>query len=88
MQMDAIIAALVTGVLSLFGVIITNYASNARLTRNLEKAQAVMNAKIEALTQEVREHNNFVRRVPVLEEKAKVADHRLTDLERIQPPKS
>ena len=80
--MEAIIAALVTGILSLTGVVISNLVSNAKMSQSLEKAQAVTDEKIEELTREVREHNNFARRVPVLEEKAKVADHRISDLEK------
>ena len=53
------------------------------MAKELEKAQAVTDTKIEELTREVREHNNFAKRVPVLEEKAKVADHRISDLEHI-----
>lgn len=81
--MEGIIAAIVTGVLSLIGVVISNIAANAKMSKELEKAQAVTDTKIEELTREVREHNNFARRVPVLEEKAKVADHRISDLEHI-----
>lgn len=83
-MMETVLAALITGALSLAGVVVTNFAANIRISRNLEKAQAVTDAKIEELTREVREHNNFARRVPVLEEKAKVADHRISDLERVQ----
>lgn len=79
--MEGIIAAIITGVLSLVGVVISNLAANAKMSKDLEKAQAVTDTKIEELTREVREHNNFARRVPVLEEKAKVADHRISDLE-------
>lgn len=79
--MEGIIAAIITGVLSLVGVVISNLAANAKMSKELEKAQAVTDTKIEELTREVREHNNFARRVPVLEEKAKVADHRISDLE-------
>lgn len=81
--MEGIIAAIITGVLSLVGVVISNLAANAKMSKELEKAQAVTDTKIEELTREVREHNNFARRVPVLEEKAKVADHRISDLEHI-----
>ena len=81
--MEGIIAAIITGVLSLVGVVISNLASNAKMSKDLEKAQAVTDTKIEELTREVREHNNFAKRVPVLEEKAKVADHRISDLEHI-----
>lgn len=79
--MEGIIAAIITGVLSLIGVVISNLAANAKMSKDLEKAQAVTDTKIEELTREVREHNNFAKRVPVLEEKAKVADHRISDLE-------
>ena len=81
--MEGIIAAVITGVLSLIGVVISNIAANAKMAEELEKAQAVTDTKIEELTREVREHNNFAKRVPVLEEKAKVADHRISDLEHI-----
>lgn len=81
--MEGIIAAIITGVLSLIGVVISNLASNAKMSKELEKAQAVTDTKIEELTREVREHNNFAKRVPVLEEKAKIADHRISDLEHI-----
>lgn len=81
--MEGIIAAIITGVLSLIGVVISNLAANAKMQKELEKAQAVTDTKIEELTREVREHNNFAKRVPVLEEKAKVADHRISDLEHI-----
>ena len=81
--MEGIIAAIITGILSLVGVVISNIAANAKMSKDLEKAQAVTDTKIEELTREVREHNNFAKRVPVLEEKAKVADHRISDLEHI-----
>ena len=81
--MEGIIAAIITGVLSLIGGVISNLAANAKMAKELEKAQAVTDTKIEELTREVREHNNFAKRVPVLEEKAKVADHRISDLEHI-----
>ena len=81
--MEGIIAAIITGFLSLVGVVISNLAANAKMSKELEKAQAVTDTKIEELTREVREHNNFAKRVPVLEEKAKVADHRISDLEHI-----
>lgn len=81
--MEGIIAAIITGAFSLIGVVISNLAANAKMSKDLEKAQAVTDTKIEELTREVREHNNFAKRVPVLEEKAKVADHRISDLEHI-----
>lgn len=70
--MNEIIVALITGGVTLVGVLISN-----------QKSQAVTETKIEELTREVREHNNFARRVPVLEEQMKVANHRIDDLEEI-----
>ena len=79
--METIITAIITGGLALAGVIITNVSSNRRVEANLEKAQAVTDTKIEALTREVREHNNFARRMPVVEEQIKSINHRVNDLE-------
>lgn len=67
---ESIIVALISGGLTLLGVIVSN-----------NRHQAVADEKIAELTREVREHNNFAQRVPVLEEKLKVVDHRLEDLE-------
>lgn len=68
--MESIIAAALSGAVTLIGVLIAN-----------SKSQAVTDTKLEELTREVREHNNFAQRVPVLEEKLKSADHRIGDLE-------
>lgn len=67
---ESIIAAIITGGLTLFGVIIAN-----------NKNQAVTETKLDELTREVREHNNFARRMPVVEEQIKVINHRIADLE-------
>ena len=80
--MESIIVALITSGLSLVGVIITSRNSSKKVQQQLETAQAVTDTKIDELTREVREHNNFARRMPVLEEKIKVANHRIDDLER------
>ena len=79
---EAIVVALITGGLSLAGVVVTSMANGRRMEHRLEISQAVTDAKIEELTREVREHNNFARRVPVIEEQIKVANHRIEDLER------
>lgn len=79
---EAIIVALITGGLSLLGVLASNIASSRSIDAKLDKAQAVTETKLEELTREVREHNNFARRVPVLEEQIKVANHRIEDLEK------
>ena len=65
--MEAIWSALITGGLALLGVIVTNVMSNRKIEHKLETAQAVTDTKIEELTREVREHNNFARRMPVVE---------------------
>ena len=80
--MDVIIAAAVTGLLSLLGVVVSNIGSNRKIENALSTSQAVTDCKIEELTREVREHNNFAKRIPVVEEQIKVINHRLEDLER------
>ena len=73
--------ALITGGLSLLGVIITSNKTTRDVEVKLDKQQAVTETRLEELTREVREHNNFARRVPVLEEQIKVVNHRIADLE-------
>lgn len=79
---EAILVALITGGLSLIGVIISNKKTTMQVTHKLETNQAVTDTKIGELTREVREHNNFARRMPVVEEQIKILRHRVTDLER------
>lgn len=67
---ETIIVAIITGGLTLMGVLIAN-----------SKQQAVMETKLEELAREVREHNNYARRMPVVEEQIKVINHRIADLE-------
>lgn len=81
-DVSVIIVAAITGACSVLGVIISNLSSNRKMEHNLDKAQAVTDTKIEELTREVREHNNFAKRLPVIEEQIKVANHRIEDLER------
>lgn len=71
--MESIIVALITGGVTLLGVVLSN-----------SKAQAVTDTKLAELTREVREHNHFARRMPVVEEQIKVINHRLEDLEDAQ----
>lgn len=70
-MVSEIIVAIIGGLVTLSGVLIAN-----------SKAQAVTDTRLDELTREVREHNHFAQRVPVLEEQLKVANHRLDDLER------
>lgn len=65
--METLIAAIITGGLALVGVIITNMMSNRNIENKLVTAQAVTDTKIEALTTEVRRHNNFAEKIPVIE---------------------
>ncbi len=74
--MESIITALITGGLALIGVIISNLTTARRTDESIRTSQAVTDAKIEELTREVREHNNFARRVPVLEEKVRNLEQR------------
>ena len=78
---ETILVALITGGLSLLGVIITSNKTTRDVEVKLAKQQAVTETRLEELTREVREHNNFARRVPVLEEQIKVVNHRIADLE-------
>lgn len=70
-MVSEIIVALIGGLVTLSGVLIAN-----------SRAQAITDTRLDELTREVREHNHFARRVPVLEEQIKVATHRIDDLER------
>ena len=80
---ESILVALITGGLSLLGVVITNLATARKNEAAIRTSQAVTDAKLEALTREVRDHNQFARRMPVVEEQIKVINHRIGDLERI-----
>lgn len=78
---NEIIIAIITGGLALIGVIITNLSSNRKIQNDIHISQAVTDTKLDELTREVREHNNFAKRVPVLEEQIKSINHRIDDLE-------
>lgn len=79
--MEAIWSALITGGLALIGVIITNMMSARKIEHKLEVAQAVTDTKIEELTREVREHNNFAKRMPVVENEIKHIEQEISVLE-------
>ncbi len=80
--MEGIISAIITGAFALVGVIVSNIAANKKMRSQIETAQAVTDVKVEELTREVRQHNNFAARMPVVEEQIKVINHRLSDIER------
>lgn len=75
-MISEIIVALMSGGVTLIGVLIAN-----------SRAQAVTETRLDELTREVREHNNFARRVPVLAEKIEIANHRIDDLEEFNKRK-
>lgn len=79
---DAVAVALISGGLALLGVIITSISTSRRMSAQLERNQAVMDTKLEELTREVRLHNNFAQRIPVIERDIKVINHRIDDLEK------
>ena len=79
---EAIIVALITGVLGLLGTVYANNRTAQSMDAKLDKQQAVTETKLEELTREVRAHNNFAQHIPVLEEQIKVANHRIEDLEK------
>lgn len=94
---DPIVVALITGGLAVLAEVVIAVVNNKAMLKEMEKqsaladariekSQAVTDTKLEELTREVREHNNFARRLPVLEEKIQVANHRIEDLERMQHP--
>jgi len=80
------VVSIVTSLITLVGVVISNNKSKADVQKKLEIGQAVTDTKIEELTREVREHNGFARRMPVVEEQIKVANHRIEDLEGFHKP--
>lgn len=82
MDLSSIISACIAGGLALVGVIITNSASNNKMQMENRTAQAVTDNKIENLTHEVRKHNDFAERVPILEEKVKVLEKDVEDLKK------
>lgn len=83
---DAVLVAVISGVCSLIvgvvSAVISAKATGNDVQKRMEIAQAVTDTKLEELTREVREHNNFAKRLPVVEEQIKVANHRIEDLEK------
>ena len=78
----SIVVAMISGGVTLIGAVVSNLAGQRRTENNMRINQAVIDTKIDELTREVREHNNFARRMPVVEEQIKVINHRVEDLER------
>lgn len=79
---EGAIIAIITGVFTIAGTVITVLAGNRKTNETIKINQAVTDTKLEELTREVREHNNFAQRMPVVEEQIKVINHRINDLEQ------
>ena len=75
------LSSIVVALIALLGTVITNLATSRKTENNIRTNQAVTDTKLDELTREVREHNNFARRMPVVEEQIKVINHRINDLE-------
>ena len=83
---EGIIVAIIAATASVLGSIIASRKSMSEIQQQIRVNQAVTDTKIEELTREVREHNNFARRMPVVEEQIKVVNHRIEDLEGFHKP--
>lgn len=83
---EGIIVALITGGLTLTGVIISASSASKKSDQMIQTAMAVTDTKLDELTREVRTHNNFAQRMPVVEEKIEVINHRIHDLEQYHKP--
>lgn len=82
---EAVLAALITGGLALVGVVVSGLLSSRKTETIMRVNQAITDTKLDALTREVREHNGFAKRMPVVEEQIRVINHRIADLERSLP---
>ena len=78
--MTEIVVSVITGALTLIGVIVTNIGSNRKMENQLELHQAVTETKLENLTEEVRKHNNFASRVPIIERDIEYLKHEVDDI--------
>lgn len=79
---ESILVALVTGSLSLLGVVISSRASSKKTEQSIQTSMAVTDTKLDELAREVRTHNHFAQRMPVVEEQIRVINHRIGDLEQ------
>ena len=75
------LSSIIVALIALLGTVITNLATSRKTENNIRTNQAVTDTKLDELTREVREHNNFARRMPVVAEQIKVINHRIDDLE-------
>lgn len=85
--MNEILVALIMGACSIVGVVLTNKTANEKMMQSMKVHDAVTDTKLEELTREVRAHNHFAERMPVVEEQIRVINHRIGDLEQYHKPK-
>ena len=83
---EAVLVALITGGLSLAGVIVTCWVTSKKQEQAAAVARAVMDTKLDELTREVRLHNGFAEKIPVIQEQIRVINHRIADLEKYHKP--
>lgn len=84
---ESVVVALITGGLSLLGVLISSKTQARKTGESIQTSMAVTDTKLDELTREVREHNHFAQWMPVVEEQIKVINHRISDLEGLHKPK-
>ena len=78
---ESIISAVITGIISLTGMIFSNIQSNKKIESKIETTQAVTECKLEELTREVRKNSNLVDDIPVIKEQIKNINYRLDSFE-------
>jgi hypothetical protein len=79
---EGIVIALISGVVALVSGLASSFIASSKAIACMERTQAVLDTKLEELTREVREHNNFAKRMPVVEEQVKAINHRINNLEK------
>lgn len=79
---DELLIAIISGFVAIISGFMSSYIGSAKAIAYVEKTQAVLDTKLEDLTREVREHNNFAKRMPVVEEQVKIINHRINNLEK------
>lgn len=80
--MEAIVASIISAIVTILTVVVNSRTTEAKITNELKISQAVTDEKIRVLTDEVRKHNAFAERIPVIEEQIKVTNRRIDDIER------
>lgn len=80
--MEGIIASVITSIIGLIGIVVTNVMSNKEIEHKLEVNQAITDTKLDSLTQEVKSHNSNVQQIPVLVEKVKTLEERIKRVEK------